>query len=75
MFRNHTPVSFPSRSKPVKSSLFVNEPEEPSLAFSEASTTDTDGDGFFDLVEIQAGTNQNDSASFPVSLFNVFNGV
>jgi hypothetical protein len=76
MLRSHSPSGFSPKPKTfTTSSVATIEPEEPSLTFLEASTTDTDGDGFSDLIEIEAGTNQNDPVSFPVSLFNVFNGV
>ena len=45
------------------------------ISFVALSSIDTDSDGYADDVEIIAGTDVNDPESFPVSLFNVFNGI
>jgi hypothetical protein len=53
----------------------INYLPEENFTFNLSNSTDTDGDGYTDEVETLAGTDINDSADFPVSLFNVFNGV
>ena len=47
----------------------------PNITFTQAPSTDTDGDGFTDAVEAAAGTDINNPTEFPVSLFNVFNNL
>ena len=57
------------QSGEVTSHVYTTSP----TLFNAEPFTDSDGDGYSNLVETVEGTNQNDPAAFPISTFNVFN--
>jgi len=84
MLHKHASSSLPSKPNlrkevcPSSNGIIIyplNPASDPLITFSLALSSDADGDGFSDLVETQVGTDLNDPDDFPVSLFNVFNGI
>ena len=75
--RKHTASGIPSYNKRVLNNVAQASSFSPEalVEFEVEAVTDTDSDGYTDEAENQAGTNPNDPAEFPVSLFNVFNNV
>jgi hypothetical protein len=75
--RKHSPAGISSYNKRVfnKTTQSFSFSPEALVEFEIEAVTDTDSDGYTDEAENQAGTNPNDPAEFPVSLFNVFNNV
>lgn len=61
-----TPTQTPTPSREVQAS---------SVIFNLDPFLDNDSDGYSNLVELSAGTNQNDPNDFPISLLNVFNNI
>jgi hypothetical protein len=76
-YNNYTPYQ-----RPWKDGIIVGDGNpnvtftpELSVTFVLSLTSDSDYDGYTDVEELSAGTDPNDTNSFPSSLFNVFNNI